>query len=59
MISGAAGWVGEPGRAWAPNENIEATTEQAKIEAIFDIEMFSPHDDLKDDNATPAILSMT
>jgi hypothetical protein len=41
MISGAANWVGEPGRAWAPNENIEATTEQAKIEAIFDIKINS------------------
>ena len=29
--------AGEPGRARAPNENIEAATQQAKIEAIFDI----------------------
>jgi hypothetical protein len=28
--------AGEPGRARAPNENIEAATQQAKIEAIFD-----------------------
>jgi len=30
----------EPGKAWALNENIEATRPQAKIEAIFDMVIF-------------------
>jgi hypothetical protein len=39
VISGAATWTGtgEPGKARAPNENIADATQQAKIEAIFDI----------------------
>jgi hypothetical protein len=41
VTSGAPTWAGdaEAGRAWASNENIEANRLQAKIEAIFDMDI--------------------
>jgi hypothetical protein len=42
MTSGAAIWAGagEPGRAWASNENIKTIAPQTKIEAIFNIYIY-------------------
>jgi hypothetical protein len=33
----------EPGKAWAPNENIVPMTLQTKIDAIFDMNPFPLH----------------
>jgi hypothetical protein len=41
MISGDGIRAGETGKAWTANENIETTALQAKIDAIFDIDVFS------------------
>jgi hypothetical protein len=45
MTSDALIWAGagEGGKAWASNENIEAITPQAKIEAVFNIDIFPSH----------------
>jgi hypothetical protein len=60
MISGDATEIGAggPGKAWTSNENIEATTPQAKIEVIFDIGLISFFGRrlLRVDSRTPAYL---
>jgi hypothetical protein len=33
--------IGERGRAWTPNENIETTAAEARVKTIFDIDEFS------------------